>query len=107
MGGFKWSSQHLLELRAAPRQAPRQVFATQAPGVAQGQAAKSGWVLLGRVFDAQLRPVTKFAVFLLDARNSLKSQFGFAYTDFTGYFVLNYAASANSLAPGAPCPPSP
>ena len=66
----------------------------------KGQVAKSGWALYGRVFDARLQPMANFAVFLTDAQKDFQSQFGVAYTDFTGCFVLNCAGGANTQAPG-------
>jgi hypothetical protein len=77
-------------------------------GMAQRQAATiepqisvSGWALHGRVFDAQLQPVSGFTVFLVDASKTYQQAYGFAYTDNTGYFLLNYpgpdaATKANS-----------
>jgi hypothetical protein len=66
-------------------------------GMAQRQAATSapqvsanGWALQGRVFDAQLQPVSGFTVFLVDASKAHQQAYGFAYTDDTGYFLLNY-----------------
>lgn len=55
------------------------------------QVAPSGWALHGRVFDAQLQPVSGFTVFLVDATKSYQQAYGFAYTDDTGYFLLKYA----------------
>ena len=68
------------------------------------QVAKTGWALQGRVLDAQLQPAARFTVFLVDAKKSFLQQYGFAYTDDTGYFVLNYAGDTANAA-GAPAPP--
>lgn len=57
------------------------------------QVAQNGWALHGRVFDAQLQPVSGFTVFLVDAKKSFQQAYGFAYTDDTGYFLLQYAGS--------------
>jgi hypothetical protein len=55
------------------------------------EVSSSGWVLQGRVFDAQLQPVSGDTVFLVDAAKAYQQAYGFAYTDETGYFVLNYS----------------
>lgn len=55
---------------------------------------KNGWALQGRVFDAQFAPAAKFTVFLVDANKNYLRQYGFAYTDSTGYFLLSYSGSA-------------
>lgn len=57
------------------------------------QVSATGWALQGRVLDAQLQPAAQFTVFLVDANNTFLQQYGFAYTDDTGYFLLNYAGS--------------
>jgi hypothetical protein len=55
------------------------------------QVAPKGWALHGRVFDAKLKPVSGFTVFVVDATKTYQQAFGFAYTDDSGYFLLNYA----------------
>ena len=55
------------------------------------QVASSGWALHGRVLDLALKPVSGFTVFLVDAAKAYQQGYGFAYTDDTGYFLLNYA----------------
>ena len=64
------------------------------------QVAAAGWALYGRVFNAQIQPVTGYTVFLVDAQKSYQQAYGFAYTDNTGYFLINYPGpnSANSSA---------
>jgi len=62
------------------------------------QVAKTGWALHGRVLDAQLQPVAKFTVFLVDANKTYLEQYGFAYTDDTGYFLLNHPGDASGQA---------
>lgn len=54
------------------------------------QVAPTGWALHGRVFDAQLAPEFRYTVFLVDSAKNYQQAYGFAYTDETGYFVLNY-----------------
>jgi hypothetical protein len=55
------------------------------------QVSQNGWALHGRVFDAQLQPVSGFTVFLVDAKKTYQQAYGFAFTDDTGYFLLHYA----------------
>lgn len=55
------------------------------------QVAATGWALQGLVLDAQLQPAAKFTVFLVDAKKAFLPQYGFSYTDDTGYFLINYA----------------
>ncbi len=68
------------------------------------QVSATGWALQGRVLDAQLQPAAKFTVFLVDANKIFLQQYGFAYTDDTGYFLLNYAGDSGQ-APTAPTAP--
>jgi hypothetical protein len=65
-----------------------QQVTTPEPEVEQG-----GWALHGRVFEPALKPVSGFTVFLVDAAKAYEQAYGFAYTDDTGYFLLNYAGS--------------
>ena len=69
--------------------------ATPAP-----QVSTTGWVLHGRVFVAaststgvQQQPDANLTVFLVDGQKRYQAQFGFSYTDATGYFVLNHAGA--------------
>lgn len=57
------------------------------------QVAKTGWALNGRVYNAQMQPAAGFTVFLVDIGNRFQQQYGFATTDRTGYFLLNYAGT--------------
>jgi hypothetical protein len=57
---------------------------------ADPQVAPKGWALHGRVFDAQIAPASGYTVFLVDSAKSYQQAYGFAYTDATGYFLLNY-----------------
>jgi len=65
-----------------------------------------GWVLHGRVRDAQLKPASRYTVFLVNSAKTFQPAYGFAYTDNTGYFLLNYpaggTASGNTLPKGVP-----
>jgi hypothetical protein len=55
------------------------------------QVAAAGWALHGRVYNAQLKPVSGQTVFLVDGEKNYQSAYGFSYTDNTGYFLINYA----------------
>jgi hypothetical protein len=63
----------------------------------------NGWALHGRVFDAQLAPASGHTVYLVDSSKTYQQAYGFAYTDSTGYFLLNYRgpAGASGQAPAA------
>lgn len=74
-----------------------QQAATPAPTV-----AAAGWALHGRVYGAQLQPAVRHTVYLVDATKAYQAQFGFAYTDATGYFLINYAPPAGQAASAAP-----
>jgi len=65
----------------------------------------AGWALHGRVYDAQLQPLSGHTVFLVDSQMIYQPAFGFAYTDSSGYFLINYPGAAPSAAganPGGP-----
>jgi hypothetical protein len=73
---------------------------------ADPEVAPNGWALHGRVFDAQLAPASGYTVFLVDSAKNYQQAYGFAYTDHTGYFLLNYpgpdAASGQIPSEAAP-----
>jgi hypothetical protein len=75
---------------AANVTAARVSMAHQQLTTVEPQVAEHGWALHGRVFDAQLHPVSGFTLFLVDAKRTYQQAYGFAYTDDTGYFLLNY-----------------
>jgi hypothetical protein len=66
-----------------------QQMATTPPPV-----AAAGWALHGRVYNSQLQPSTEYTVFLVDSQKSYQQDYGFAYTDDTGYFLINYAGTS-------------
>lgn len=75
---------------AARLSAAHQQLATPDPEVAPG-----GWALHGRVYivdkkSEERKPVRSFTVFLVDAAKTYQETYGFAYTDDSGYFLLNY-----------------
>ena len=68
--------------------------------------ASAGWALHGRVYDANLNPQERYTVFLVDAQKNYLSDYGFSYTDSTGYFLLQYqgapaSGSSGGSEPGA------
>jgi hypothetical protein len=52
--------------------------------------AATGWALHGRVLNSSLQTVGNQTVFLVDEQKTYQEQIGFAYTDSTGYFLINY-----------------
>lgn len=86
---------------AANHDAARAAVAHQQVATPEPQIATKGWALHGRVFDAQLAPLFGHTVFLVDSSKAYQQAYGYAYTDDTGYFLLNYAGSdATSKSPG-------
>jgi len=75
---------------AANADAARVALVHQQVTTPEPQVASSGWVLHGRVFDPELKPVSGFTVFLVDTAKAYQQAYGFAYTDDTGYFLINY-----------------
>jgi hypothetical protein len=60
----------------------------------------TGWALHGRVYDANLNPQERYTVFLVDAQKNYISDYGFSYTDSTGYFLLQYQGAASGSSGG-------
>jgi len=78
---------------AATATAARVAVVHQQVATADPQVAKNGWALHGRVYQVtanQPTPVSGFTVFLADASGTYQQSYGFAFTDDTGYFLLNY-----------------
>jgi hypothetical protein len=50
----------------------------------------SGWALQGRIYSSELAPLAGYTVFLVDAQKNYQNEYGFAYTDDTGYFLISY-----------------
>jgi hypothetical protein len=63
---------------------------------ADPQVAANGWALHGRVFDAQLAPASSYTVYLVDSSKTYQQAYGFAYTESTGYFLLNFPGPAGA-----------
>jgi hypothetical protein len=70
------------------------------------QVATAGWALQGYVLDTNYQPMVKFTVFLVDANHEFLKQYGFSYTDDTGYFLINYPGDSGQAAPGAQTAPA-
>lgn len=79
------------QLTVARITAVRQQIAVPAP-----QVAANGWALYGHVYDAQLKPVTAYTVFLVDQQNAYQGAYGFTYTDSNGLFVLHYPGAEST-----------
>jgi hypothetical protein len=63
-----------------------QELTTPAPEVPAGD-----WVVHGRVYDSESAPVPGQTVFFVNETHAYQPDIGFAYTDDTGYFVLDAA----------------
>ncbi|HEY2472706.1 MAG TPA: hypothetical protein VGI45_33285 [Terracidiphilus sp.] len=77
--------------RIAQLSALQQQAATPAPTV-----SPNGWALQGRVLGDSLAPVGQLTVFLVDGNKVWQREYGFAYTDNTGYFLINYPGEGSS-----------
>jgi len=73
---------------AAASTAARVAIVQQEINTASPQAPAKGFVLNGRVYDSNLQPLPGMTVFLVDGNNTYLRQFGFEYTDDTGYFQI-------------------
>jgi hypothetical protein len=66
------------------------------------QVSPSGWALRGHVYEAtpadnaSLMPVAHLTVFLVDSQMAYQQQYGFAYSDGDGSFLINYPGLAHS-----------
>ena len=85
-------------------QVARLVVAGQQASTPAPTVAADGWALQGRVYDSNLSPLASYSVYLVDSQKNYLSAYGFAYTDSTGYFLINYAP-ASAPASGASTPP--
>jgi hypothetical protein len=81
-----------------------QQITTPAPPV-----SANGWALHGRVYDSNLNALSGYSVFLVDGQKNYQSTYGFAYTDSSGYFLINYpgASPARASTGGAPAAGAP
>jgi hypothetical protein len=69
---------------------------TQKASTPQPAITSTGWALHGRVYDANLNPQERYTVFLVDEQKNYLSDYGFSYTDATGYFLIQYSGSTAS-----------
>jgi hypothetical protein len=81
------------QARTGQLQVAAQKASTPTPAV-----APTSWALHGRVYDASQNPQERYTVFLVDAQKNYLSEYGFSYTDSTGYFLINYPGPANQSA---------
>jgi hypothetical protein len=77
------------KLIIARASAAHQENQTPAVTVSSGQ-----WALQGNVYDPNAQPIPRLTVFLVDAEKAWQRQYGFAYTDANGYFMLASDSSA-------------
>lgn len=87
---------------AANATVARLAVASQQASTPAPTVAATGWALQGRVYDANLQPAVQLTVFLVDSTKTYQQQYGFAYTDSTGYFLINYAPPAGQAAQTSP-----
>jgi hypothetical protein len=66
--------------------------------ITRPQVAANGWALYGHIYNALLKPLSAYTVFLVDEQNAYQRAYGFAYTDNEGAFEINYSGSANAPA---------
>lgn len=60
----------------------------------------NGWVIYGRVLNADQTPAAQFTVFLADATRAWLQQYAYAFTDQIGYYTLTYASPSGAAIPG-------
>lgn len=56
----------------------------------------NGWVVYGRVLNADQSPAPQLTVFLADESRAWLQQYAYAFTDQTGYYTLSYAPPAST-----------
>jgi len=78
------------DLSAAKTTAGRVAMLEHQVNTTTPQVDANGWVLHGRVFGPDLQPLEAYTVFLVDAQKAFQPDYGFSYTDSSGYFQLNY-----------------
>jgi hypothetical protein len=77
----------------------RVAVVNQQLSTAQPTVSAKGWALQGRVFNAQLQPVPRYTVFLVNEQKIYQQSYGFAYSDDTGYFLINYPGDDSGASP--------
>ncbi len=90
------------EISAEKTTAAKVEMLAQQSATADPRVATSGWALHGRIYSSELAPATGCTVFLVDPQNAYQSAYGFAYTDASGYFVLNATGAAAGAGGAAP-----
>jgi hypothetical protein len=75
--------------------AARLAALTQRANTPTPTVAATGWTLHGRAYTSDLAPQPGYAVFLVDANKNYLSDYGYSYTDDTGYFLISYAGPAS------------
>lgn len=74
--------------------AARLAALTQQVNTPAPTVAATGWVLHGRVYSSDFAPVSGYAVFFVDAQKNYLSDYGYSYTDETGYFLISSTGPA-------------
>lgn len=81
-------------LQAQQTYASRLGLAGATTSTAAPTAPANGWVVYGRVRNADLSAAPQLTVFLADQSRAWLKTYAYAFTDATGYFTLTYAPSA-------------
>jgi hypothetical protein len=89
-------------LTAANATVARLAVASQQASTPAPTVSATGWALQGRVYNADLQPAAQLTVFLVDSAKAFQRQYGFAYTDSTGYFLINYSPPAGQASQTPP-----
>jgi len=75
--------------------AARLTVLTQQVNTPAPTVAAKGWVLHGRVYASDLSPQSGYALFLVDGQKNYIGDYGYSYTDDTGYFLLSSDGSSS------------
>ena len=62
------------------------------------KVAAKGWALQGHVYDSNKTALARYTVYLADSGGIFEKQYGFVYTDDTGYFLINYSGDGDRAA---------
>lgn len=80
--------------------ASRLGLASTTTGTTAPATPANGWVVYGRVRNADLTPAPQLTVFLADESRAWLKQYAYAFTDQTGYFTLTYDPSVGAQGKG-------
>lgn len=75
---------------------------TQQAAATAPTVTTTGWAVYGHVYSAVSKPLSGFCVFLVDDEKNYQSAYGFAFTDSTGSYTINYQGTASGKAAAIP-----